>query len=144
MPVHFLCFLFRWKGVKVSEYLLSKIKFMLKKHGSPIYTYFYNIFLNVVRITFSIYIIYLFYALQISEKLGSKLRQKLTTFPIFGAPLPTELQFSIIFFHWHTANQETNKPVPTIFLNIFWIINFYQFSCKIRWMNYSNEWITHY
>ena len=47
---------------------------------------------------FSIYIIYLFYALQISVKLRSKLGQKLTTFPIFRAPAPTELQFSIIFF----------------------------------------------
>ena len=32
---------------------------------------------------FSIYIIYLFYALQISVKLGSKLGQKLTTFSYF-------------------------------------------------------------
>ena len=40
--------------------------------------------------------IYLFYALQISVKLGSKLDKKLITFPIFSAPAPTELQFLII------------------------------------------------
>ena len=47
---------------------------------------------------FSIYTIYLFYALQISVKLGSKLGPKLTTLLIFSAPAPTELQFSVIFF----------------------------------------------
>ena len=46
----------------------------------------------------SIYVIYLFYALQISVKLGSKLGQKLTTFSNLWASAPTELQFSIIFF----------------------------------------------
>ena len=64
---------------------------------------------------FSVYIIYLSYALQTSVKLGSKLDQKLTTIPIFWATAPTELQFSIIFFHWYVANQEANKTVPAIF-----------------------------
>ena len=31
MPVHFLCFLFRWKGVKVSGYLLKQNKIYVKK-----------------------------------------------------------------------------------------------------------------
>ena len=48
---------------------------------------------------FSIYVIYLLHALQISVKLGSKLGQKLTTFPNLCAPVLTELQFSIICFH---------------------------------------------
>ena len=94
--------------VKVSEYPFKQNKNMLVL----LYTYFHNISLNVLRITFfNIYIIYDFYALQISVKLGSKLGQKLTTFPIFWVPAPTELQFSIIFFHWYVANQET-KPCP--------------------------------
>ena len=75
--------------------LSSKIKNMTVL----LYTYFYNISLNVLRPTFfNIYIIYHIYFLQISVKLGSKLGQKLTTFPISWAPSPTELQFSIIFF----------------------------------------------
>ena len=36
----------------VLEYPLKQNKNMLKKHGSAIYTYFYNISLNVLRITF--------------------------------------------------------------------------------------------
>ena len=47
---------------------------------------------------FSIYIIHLFYALQILVKLGSNLGHKMTTLPMIRAPAPTELQFSIIFF----------------------------------------------
>ena len=41
---------FHW--FKVSKYPLKQNKNMLKKHGSVIYTYFYNISLNVLRITF--------------------------------------------------------------------------------------------
>ena len=36
----------------VLEYPLKLNNNMLKKHGSTIYTYFYNISLNVLRITF--------------------------------------------------------------------------------------------
>ena len=90
------------------------------------YTYFYNISLCIQDQPFPSYVIYLFYALQISVKLRSKLGQKINYFPAFWAPAPTELQFSIIFFLWYVANQETNKTVPTIFFfsNIFWIIYF--------------------
>ena len=42
-------------SLTVSEYPLKQNK-NVKKHGSAIYTYFYNIFLNVLRVTFfSIY-----------------------------------------------------------------------------------------
>ena len=61
-----------------------------------LYTYFFNISLNVQDQPFLRYVICLFYALQISVKLGSKLGQKLTTFPTLWAPAPTELQFSVI------------------------------------------------
>ena len=56
------------------------------------------------------------------------------TFPILWVLAPTELQFSISFFHWFVANQGTNKIVPAIsfFSNIFWIIWFQLFSCKIQ------------
>ena len=89
-----------------------------------LYTYFY-IFLNVLRPTF--FNIYNLPFLR-SPNIG-KIRVNVgpkTIFPIFWAPAPTELQFSIIFFHWYVANQETNKTVPAIFFfsNIFWIIYF--------------------
>ena len=77
---------------KVSEYPFKQNKNMLKNKTVLLYTYFYNISLNVLRPTFfNIYIIYHIYFLQISVKLGSKLGQKLTTFPTLWAPAPTEL-----------------------------------------------------
>ena len=124
--------------------LSSKIK-MLKNMKVLLYTYFYNVSLNVLRQPFSIYIIYLFHALQILGKLGSTLGQKLTTFPTLWAPAPTELQFSIIFFHRYVANQETNRTVHVIFFfpNIFWIIK-----CQICFQSLSSycnkKWISHY
>ena len=62
------------------------------------YTYFHNISFNLLSLFPYIYIIYNFYALQISVKFGSKLGQKLATFPTLWAPAPTELQFSFFFF----------------------------------------------
>ena len=77
--------------------LSSITKICLKNMAVLLYTYFYNISLNVLRLTFFNIYNLPFYALQISVKLGSKLGQKLITFPIFWAPAPAELQFSIIF-----------------------------------------------
>ena len=123
----------KWKrrleisSFKVSEYRFKENKNTLKNIKVLLYTHFYNIFLNVLRPTpFSVYVIYPFHTFQISEKLGSKLGQRLTTFPTLWAPAPTKLYCSIIFFHWYSANQETNKTVPAIFFfsNIFWIIYF--------------------
>ena len=115
----FLCVL------KVSEYPFNHNKNMLKNMTVLLYTYFYNISLNALRPTFfNIYNLPFWRSSNIGKirvKVGPK-----TTFPIFWAPAPTELQFSIIFFHWYVANQETNKTVPAIFFfpNIFWIIYF--------------------
>ena len=70
--------------IKVSEYPFKQNENMLKNMTVLLYSYFYNIFLNVLRpIFFNIYIIYLFDALQMSLELGSKLGQKLTTFFTF-------------------------------------------------------------
>ena len=136
--------------VKVSEYPFKKNRNMLKNMTMLLYTIFFNISLNVLKPTFFDICNLPFYALHISVKLGLKLGQKLTTFPTLWAPAPTELQFSVIFFHWYIANQETNKTVPAIFflLNIFWIISFWSFSWKLRFQNSSNycykKWTTHY
>ena len=86
-------------GFKVSEYRFKQNKTMLKNKTVLLYTYFYNISLNALRSTFvNIHIIYPFYTLQKSVKLGSNLDQKLATFPLLWAPALTKLQFSIFFF----------------------------------------------
>ena len=69
-------------GFKVSEYRFKENKTMLKNKTVLLHTYFYNISLNALRPTFvNIHIIYPFYTLQKSVKLGSNLDQKLATFP---------------------------------------------------------------
>ena len=75
---------------------------------------------------FSIYMIYLFYALQISVKLGLKLGQKLTTFSYFMSSCTNRIEVFKKILYWYVANQEANKTVPAIFFfsNIFWIIYF--------------------
>ena len=127
--------------VKVAEYPLKQNRNMLKNMTMLLYTIFFNISLNVLKPTFFDICNLPFYALQISVKLGSKLGQKLTTFSTLWAHSPTELQFSVIFFHWYIANQETNKTVPAIFflLNIFWIISLWSFSWKLRFQNSSTH-----
>ena len=104
-----------------------------------LYTYFYNISLNALKTNIYQYVIYLFRTFQLSEELGPKLGQRLTTFHTLWARAPTELQRSIIFFHWHAANQETNKTMPAIFFfsNISRIIYFLLFSCKMRFRSSS-------
>ena len=64
---------------------------------------------------FSIYIVYLFYALQISVKLRSKLGQKLTTFSYFMSSCTNRIEVFNIFFFTDVANEEVNKIVPAIF-----------------------------
>ena len=110
-------------NLKVSEYPLKRYRSMLKKTWLCYYIHILSLSLNVLRPTFLIYVICLFYALQISAKLGSKLGQKLTTFPTLWAPAPTELHFSIFFFHWYVAYQETNKTVPAIFFPCEYFLN---------------------
>ena len=65
-----------------------------------LHKYFYNVSLNVLRPTFfNIYnIIYLFYALQILVKLGSKLGEKLTTFSYFMSSCTNRIEVFNDFF----------------------------------------------
>ena len=99
----------------VSEYPFKQNKNMLKSMTVLSYTIFYNISLNVLRPTFfNIYNLSFLFSPNIG-KIRIKVRPKTDNFPIFWAPAPTELLFSMIFFHWHVANQETNKTVPAIY-----------------------------
>ena len=129
---------FQSQLIKVSEYSFKQNKNMLKNMTVLLYKNFYNISLNVLRSTFfNIYNLPFLRSANIG-KIRVKVRQQ------------TELQFSINFFHWYVANQETNKTVPAIFFfpNIFLIIYFQLFSCKIRFQSsssYCNEiWISNY
>ena len=111
---------------KVSEYPFKPNKNVLKNMTVLLYTYFYNISLNVLRPTFfNIYNLTFLRSPNIGKQ-GSKLGQELLLFPTLWAPAPTELKFSTIFFHWYVANQKANKTVPAIFFfsNIFWTIYF--------------------
>ena len=89
---------------KVSEYPFKQNKNTLKNIKVLLYTHFYNIYLTVLRPAFFNTCNLPFSHFPNIKKLGSKLGQRLTTFPTLWAPAPTELQCSIIFFHWYLAN----------------------------------------
>ena len=73
-----------------------------------ILSYFYKIFLNLLKLNF-----FKTYNLPFS---GSNLVQKLTIFLLYNL-LHKKLQFSIINLYCYVANQETNKTVPAFFFS---------------------------
>ena len=83
--------------LKASEYPFKQNKNALKNLTVLLYTSYYNISLNVLRPNFFNRYNLPFYPLIRSIK-SQKLVQKLTTFGTLGAPTPSELCFSIIFF----------------------------------------------
>ena len=106
-----------------------------------LYTYFYNISLNALRPTFfNIYNLPFLCSPNIG-KIRVKVGPKTNYFFLLYELLHQQnWSFQWFFFHWYVANQETNKTVSAIFffLNIFWIIYFWLFSCKWRFQNSSN------
>ena len=99
---------------KVSEYPFKQNRNTLKNMSVLLYTYFVNIYINVLRPNFfNICNLTFLYCPNIG-KIRVKAGPKLTTFPTLWAPAPAELQFSVNFFYWYTANQEANKTVPAI------------------------------
>ena len=103
------------------------------------WNYYCSTFLTLIYIGVSsvlLYYIYLFISrlCVLTEQGGSKLVHKITYFLTLWVSAPKELQFSIIYLHWHVTNQGTNKTVPTIFFfsNFFWINWAELFSCKTR------------
>ena len=103
--------------------LSSKIKNMTVL----LYTYFYNISLNVLRPTFfNIYNIPYLLSPNIG-KIRVKVGPKSNYFSYILSSFTNRIAvLNNFFFHWYVANQETNKTVSTIFFfpNIFWIIYF--------------------
>ena len=90
---------FKTRRFKVSEYPFKQNKNTPKKIKVLLYTPFYNIYLNVLRPTFFniCNLPFSYFPNTVSGKLGSKLGQRLTTFPTLWAPATTELQYSIFF-----------------------------------------------
>ena len=108
--------------LKGKEYPSKENKNALKIMQVLLYTYFYNISLNILRANFLNIC-----SLPVSHfpNIRVKVRPK-TIFSTLWAPAPTELEFLITFCHLYLANQETNKTVPAIFFfsNSFWIMYF--------------------
>ena len=90
--------------LKVSEYPFKQNKNMLKKKAVLLYTYFYNISLNVLRPTFANICNLPFLQFPNIGKIRVKVGPKTRYFSSFMSSCTTELQFSIIFFHWYVAN----------------------------------------
>ena len=108
---------------KVSVYSFKQNKNMLKNVPVLLYTYFYNFSLNVLRPTiFNIYN-FTFFTLQISVKLLSMFDQKPTTFPIFWAHAPTELQFSIFFSLICSQPRDQQNRSRDLLLSIYFLNN---------------------
>ena len=90
---------------KVSEYPFKQNKNMLKNITVLLYTYFYNISLNVLRPTFfSICNLPFLHSPNIG-KIRVKVGPKTNYFSHILSSCTNRLQFSIIFFHWYVANQ---------------------------------------
>ena len=92
-----------------------------------LYTYFYNISLNLRRPTFFNICNLPFLRSHNIGKIRVKVGIKTNYFFLIYELLHQQnLKFSIIFCHWYVANEETNKAVPMIFFfsSIFWIIYF--------------------
>ena len=117
-----------WLSFKVSEYPFKQNKNMLKNVTVLLSTYFYNISLNVLRLTFfSIY--NLSFLRSPNIKIRVKVGPKTNYFSYNLSSCTNRIAVFNNFFHWYVANQETNKTVPVIFflLDIFWIISFWLF-----------------
>ena len=116
---------------------------------SSVVTSILSIFLQYFPMI-SINILYLFRALQILGKWGSKLGKKRTSFSTLRAPAPTDLWFSIVFSHCNTYYPDPKKTVDAFFFfsNNFWTICFWLFLFKMWLQNMSKycrkSLITHY
>ena len=84
---------------KVPEYPLKQNKNVLKSMTVLLYTYFYNISLNVLRPTFFNMYDLAFLRSPNIGKIRVKVGPKTNYFFLLYEPVPTELKFSIIFFH---------------------------------------------
>ena len=106
---------------KVSEYPFKQNRSMLKNATVLLYTYFFNISLNVLRPTFfNICNFSFLHSLNIG-KIRAKVGPKTNYSSYFMSSCTNIIAVFNNLFHWYVVNQETNKTMPTFFffLNIF-------------------------
>ena len=106
---------------KVSEYPFKENKNTLKNIQVLLYTYFYNISLNVLRPNFlNICNLPISHFPNI-RKIRVNVGPKMNYFSYFMSSCTDRIVVFNNFFHLYLANLETNKMVPTIFQfsNIF-------------------------
>ena len=97
---------------------------MLKNKTVLLYTYFYNISLNVVRPAFVNIYNLPFLRFPNIGKIGVKVGPKTSYFSSFMSSCTNRIAVFDTIFPWYATNQGTNKTVPAIsfFSNIFGII----------------------
>ena len=117
--------------------LSSKIKMCYKNMTVLLHTYFYNISLRLTF--FNIYNLPFLRSPNIG-KIRFKVGQKTNYFSYILSSRTNRIAVLNNFSHWYVAKQETDKTVPAIlfFPNIFSIIYFQLFSCKIRFQSSSS------
>ena len=112
--LHKFNFLKKYIYVKDSEYPFKQNENMLKNKTVLLYTYFYNISLNVLRLTFfNVY--------------NLPFLRSINYFFYFMSSCINKIAVFNIFFHWYVAIQKTNGTVPVIFFfsNIFLTVNYF-------------------
>ena len=135
---------------KVSEYPFKQNRSMLKNATVLLYTYFFNISLNVLRPTFFNICNLSFLHSPNRGIIRAKVGPKTNYSSYFMSSCTNIIAVFNNLFHWYVANQETSKTMPTFFflLNIFEIISFWLFSWKLCFQNLLNysykKWTTHY
>ena len=97
---------------------------MLRNMTVLLYTYFFNISLNVIRPSFCNMCNLPFLSSPNIGKIRVKVRPKTNYFSYFMSSCTNTIAVFNIFFHWYVANQEKNKTMLAIFS--FWI--FFEYS----------------
>ena len=148
----FQCILFRTttKQLKVSEYPFKQNKSMLKNMTVLLYTYFFNISLNVPRPTFFNICSLPFLRSPNIGKIRVKVEPKTYYFSYFMSSCTTRIAAFSNFFSLVDSQRrdKQNRASDFFLLNVFWIISFWSFLWKLRFQNSSNyyykKWTTYY
>ena len=99
--------------IKVSEYPFKQNRSMLKNMTVLLYTYSFNISLNVQRPTFFGICNLPFLRSPNIGKIRVKVGPKTNYFSYFMSSCTNNIAvFSVFFFHWYVADRKTNKTVP--------------------------------
>ena len=100
----------------VLEYPFKQNRSMLKNMTLLLYTYFFNMSLNVLRPTFFNICTLPFLRSPNIGKIRVKVGPKTNYFSYFMSTCTNRIALFNNFFHWYVANQETSKTIVAIFL----------------------------